>query len=210
LGYTTGIADLTRGELGTRGNAETRETEAARAAKILQVAMRENLGMADGFFLNDREHQLKIIHVLRKYRPDVVLANAVDDRHTDHGKAAKLVADACFLSGLRRIETRENGDLQEAWRPRAVYHYIQDRHLKPDLVVDISAYWEAKRSAILAYETQFYNPGLTEPQTPISSEDFLHFLEGRAREMGRIIGARYGEGFTVSRSPGVRNFLELD
>jgi len=209
-GYSLGIVDLTRGELGTRGNADTRKKEAENAAEILHAEVRVNLEMADGFFVNDRENQMKIIQVLRKYRPHLVLANAIEDRHTDHGKAARLVADACFLSGLRRVETRDEGFEQEAWRPVSVYHYIQDRHLKPDLVVDISNHWETKRRAILAYETQFYNPGLAEPETPISSEDFLHFLEGRAREMGRIIGVRFGEGFTTSRPPGVRDLMQLD
>jgi bacillithiol biosynthesis deacetylase BshB1 len=210
LGYRTGIVDLTQGELGTRGDADTRMAEAAAAARILNLSHRQNLGMADGFFINDRDHQLAIIRTIRNLRPEIVLANAVRDRHTDHGKAAELTAQACFLSGLSRIETVDDaGRPQKAWRPKHVYHYIQDRHIAPDLVVDISAHWEQKKAAILAYGSQFWTPDASGPQTPISGEDFLLFLEGRSREMGRIIGVPFGEGFTSARPPGTTNLFHL-
>lgn len=210
LGYRTGIVDLTQGELGTRGDAATRMAEAAAAAEILGLNHRQNLGMADGFFVNDSEHQLAIIRVIRTLRPEIVLANAIRDRHTDHGKAAELTAQACFLAGLGRIETvDETGRLQAPWRPKNVYHYIQDRHIAPDLVVDISACWDRKKAAILAYESQFWKPENDGPQTPISGEDFLLFLEGRNRDMGRSIGVTFGEGFTTARPPGTTNLFHL-
>lgn len=210
LGYRTGIVDLTRGELGTRGDANTRMAEAQAAAGILGLSHRSNLGMEDGFFLNDREHQLALIRVIRSLRPEIVLANAIRDRHTDHGKAAELTAHACFLAGLSRIETiNDDGLAQEPWRPKQVYHYIQDRHIAPDLVVDISAWWEQKKTAILAYESQFWKPDAGGPQTPISGEDFLHFLEGRMRDTGRSIGVSFGEGFTSARPPGTSNLFNM-
>ena len=209
-GYRTGIVDLTQGELGTRGDADTRLAEAKTAADILGLSYRHNLRMADGFFLNDRDHQLAIIREIRKLRPEIVLANAIRDRHTDHGKGAELTAHACFLAGLSRIETfDDDGNPQAAWRPKNVYHYIQDRHLTPDLVVDISAHWEQKKSAILAYGSQFWTPDGGGPQTPISGQDFLLFLEGRARDMGRSIGVTFGEGFTSARPPGTANLFHL-
>ncbi|MFT5019782.1 MAG: bacillithiol biosynthesis deacetylase BshB1, partial [Polaribacter sp.] len=179
LGYKCGIVDLTRGELGTRGSGELRLIEAEKAQQILGIDARENLGFADGFFQNDREHQLPIIEVIRKYRPEIVLANSVHDRHPDHGKGAKLVADACFLSGLIRIETG-----QEAWRPKVVYHYIQDEFIHPDLTVDITPYFNKKIESILAYSSQFYDPESAEPDTPISGKEFLNFLKARAQVMG--------------------------
>ena len=204
LGYKCGIVDLARGELGTRGSGELRLIEAEKAQQILGVDVRENLGFADGFFQNDREHQLPIIEMIRKYRPEIVLANSVHDRHPDHGKGAKLVADACFLSGLIKIETG-----QEAWRPKAVYHYIQDEFIHPDLTVDITPYFDKKVESILAYGSQFYDPESAEPETPISGKGFLRFLKGRAQVMGRPIGAELAEGFTAARNIGVKNLFDL-
>jgi bacillithiol biosynthesis deacetylase BshB1 len=189
-GKKVGIVDFTRGELGTRGTPEIRLAESAAATQILGIHTRENLGLADGFFQNDRESQLKLIDVIRKYQPDIVLANALEDRHPDHGKGAALAIDACFLSGLRKIETG-----LPAWRPQHVYHYIQDRYLKPDFVVDISAHWATKEAAIRAFKSQFFDPNSTEPASYISSPDFLAFIEARAQEMGHKIGVKYGEGF---------------
>lgn len=209
-GYRIGIVDLTQGELGTRGDVTTRMAEASAAAEILGLSYRQNLGMADGFFVNDREHQLAIIRVIRSLRPAIVLANAIRDRHTDHGKGAELTAHACFLAGLSRIETYDDmGRPQAAWRPGHVYHYIQDRHITPDLVVDISPHWEQKKAAIMAYGSQFWKPDGGGPQTPISGEDFLLFLEGRARDMGRSIGVTFGEGFTSARPPGTTDLFRL-
>ena len=204
LGYECGIVDLTQGELGTRGSGELRLVEAERAKNILGISARENLGFADGFFLNDREHQLLIIKMIRKYRPEIVLANSVHDRHPDHGKAAQLVADACFLAGLIKIETG-----QQAWRPKAVYHYIQDEFIQPDLTVDVTPYFDKKIEAILAYSSQFYNPESDEPDTPISGKDFLEFLKGRAQVMGRPISVRFAEGFTTKRNIGIDSFFNL-
>ena len=190
-GKKVGIVDFTRGELGTRGTPEIRRQESADATKILGLHARENLGIRDGFFRNDEETQLKLIEVIRKYQPEVVLANALEDRHPDHGKGAQLAIDACFLSGLRQIKT---GDLP-AWRPTQLYHYIQDRYLEPDFVVDISAHWDQKESAIRAFKSQFFDPSSTEPSSYISSPDFLNFIQARAMEMGHKIGVKYGEGF---------------
>lgn len=210
LGYSIGIVDLTAGQLGTRGTAAIRAEEAAAAAEILGLDVRENLGMEDGFFVNDKAHQLRVIEAIRAYQPDIVFCNAVRDRHIDHGKASNLVSDACFLSGLVKIETFREGKKQEPWRPKAVYHYIQDRYIEPDFVVDITAYFERKQAAILAYKTQFYSGESDLPQTPISSKDFLGFLEGRSRDFGRIIGVTYAEGFTVERTPGVEDVFDLE
>lgn len=203
-GYKCGIIDLTQGELGTRGNAELRLQEAERAKEILGLEARENLGFADGFFQNDKAHQLPIVKMIRKYQPEIVLANSITDRHPDHGKAAKLVADACFLSGLIKIETNE-----EAWRPKAVYHYIQDEYIHPDFSVDITDFWDKKLESIQAYTSQFYNPASDMPETPISGKDFLEFLRGRAMVVGRPIGAKYAEGFTAARNVGVNNLFDL-
>lgn len=208
-GKKVGILDLTRGELGTRGTAETREREAANATKILNVSVRENLGFKDGFFENNQEHQLEIIKILRKYRPEVVLCNAVDDRHIDHGKGAKLVSDACFLSGLMKIDTEDENGKQEAWRPKNVYHYIQWKNLNPDVVVDISGYIDKKLEAVKAYETQFFKEDSKEPATPISSDNFLDSITYRARDLGRIIGTEHAEGFTVERYPAVDSIFDL-
>ncbi|MHA8108190.1 bacillithiol biosynthesis deacetylase BshB1 [Aquirufa sp. A-Brett2-W8] len=190
-GKKVGIVDFTRGELGTRGTPEIRLQESADATKILGLHARENLGIRDGFFRNDEKTQLKLIEIIRKYQPDIVLANALVDRHPDHGKGAQLAIDACFLSGLRQIKT---GDLS-AWRPAQVYHYIQDRYLEPDFVVDISAHWDQKEAAIRAFKSQFFDPNSTEPTSYISSPDFLNFIQARAMEMGHKIGVKFGEGF---------------
>lgn len=195
-GKKVGIVDFTRGELGTRGTPEIRLQESADATKILGLHARENLGIRDGFFRNDEETQLKLIEVIRKYQPDIVLANALEDRHPDHGKGAQLAIDACFLSGLRQIKT---GDLP-AWRPAQVYHYIQDRYIEPDFVVDISAQWNQKEAAIRAFKSQFFDPSSSEPASYISSPDFLNFIQARAMEMGHKIGVKYGEGFQSQKT----------
>jgi bacillithiol biosynthesis deacetylase BshB1 len=195
-GKKVGIVDFTRGELGTRGTPEIRLQESADATKILGLHARENLGIRDGFFRNDEQTQIKLIEVIRKYQPDIVLANALQDRHPDHGKGAQLAIDACFLSGLRQIKT---GNLP-AWRPLQLYHYIQDRYLEPDFVVDISAYWDQKEAAIRAFKSQFFDPSSTEPASYISSPDFLNFIQARAMEMGHKIGVKYGEGFQSQKT----------
>lgn len=199
-GHKIGIIDLTRGELGTRGSAEIREKESASAAKILDLDVRENLSFKDGFFSIDEKHQLPIIEMIRKYRPDIVLCNAVSDRHPDHGRAAKLVSESCFLSGLPKVVTFQNGKPQESWRPKVVYHYIQDYFIEPDFVVDITPFWEIKKQSILAYGSQFYNPESKEPVTPIATKEFMDFLEARARQFGRPAGYTFAEGFTVERT----------
>lgn len=208
-GKKVGILDLTRGEMGTRGTAETRKEEAAAAAEILKLSVRENLGFRDAFFINDEAHQMEIIKVLRKYRPEIVLCNAVEDRHIDHGRSAKLVSDACFLSGLRRIETSHERGEQEAWRPKHVYHYIQWQNIEPDIVVDISGYMEIKLAAVKAYKTQFWNENSKEPATPISSDNFLDSITYRARDLGRLIGTDHAEGFTVERYAAVDSIFDL-
>ncbi|MDF0708421.1 bacillithiol biosynthesis deacetylase BshB1 [Flagellimonas okinawensis] len=210
-GKKVGIVDLTRGELGTRGSAEIRDKEAAKAAEILGVTVRENMEFADGFFVNDKEHQLELIKIIRKYRPEIVLCNAVDDRHIDHGKGSKLVSDACFLSGLMKIDTKMDGDdsWQEAWRPKLIYHFIQWKNLEPDFVVDVSGFIEKKTDAIMAYGSQFYDPDSDEPETPISSKNFTDSVNYRARDLGRIIGVDYAEGFTVERYVGVDSLDDL-
>lgn len=210
-GKKVGIVDLTRGELGTRGSAEIRDREAAKAAKILGIAVRENMEFADGFFVNDKEHQLEIIRMIRKYRPEIVLCNAVDDRHIDHGRGSKLVSDACFLSGLIKIDTKIDGgdEWQEPWRPKVVYHYIQWKNLKPDFVVDVTGFIEKKTEAIMAYSSQFYDPDSNEPETPISSKNFTDSVVYRARDLGRIVGVEYAEGFTVERFVAVDHLDKL-
>jgi bacillithiol biosynthesis deacetylase BshB1 len=209
LGKKIGIIDLTRGELGTRGSAEIRDREAKAAAKILGVTIRENLNMRDGFFVNDEEHQLAIIRILRKYQPDIVLCNAIDDRHIDHGKGSKLVSDSCFLSGLMKIETQYDDKKQNAWRPKTVYHYIQWKNIVPDFLVDISGYNDKRIEAILAYGSQFYSADATEPETPIATKNFLESLNYRAQDLGRLIGTDYAEGFTAERYLGVKRLGDL-
>lgn len=208
-GKKVGILDLTQGELGSRGSAELRLKEAAKAAEVLGVSVRENLGMADGFFENNKENQIAIIEALRKYQPDVVLANAITDRHPDHGRAAKLISDACFYAGLVKIETTDNGQKQEKWRPKAVYNYVQDRYLKPDFVVDVSEFVDKKMEAILCFSSQFYDPKSKEPATPISGESFLTFIKARMMQYGREIGVEYAEGFTAERYVGVEDITLL-
>jgi len=208
-GKKVGILDLTRGELGTRGTAEIRDKEAIDAAKILGVHVRENLSFADGFFTNDKEHQLEIIKILRKYKPEIVFCNAIDDRHIDHGRGSKLLSDACFLSGLRRIETTKDGIEQEAWRPKQVFHYIQWKNIAPDVVVDVTGYMDKKMEAVKAYQSQFYDPNSDEPNTPISSNNFFDSIIYRARDLGRIINTEYAEGYTVERYVAVDSIFDL-
>ncbi|AXT19759.1 bacillithiol biosynthesis deacetylase BshB1 [Flavobacteriaceae bacterium AU392] len=209
-GKKVGILDLTRGELGTRGSAEIRDGEAAEAAKILGVAVRENMAFADGFFINNKEHQLELIKKIRQYQPDIVLCNAIDDRHIDHPKGSNLASDACFLSGLIKIETELNGEKQKPWRPKQVYHYIQWKNLEPDFVVDVSGYMDVKMAAVEAYQTQFFNPKYEgEPDTPISSKNFTESIVYRAKDLGRLIGVEYAEGFTVERFVAVESLFDL-
>ncbi len=208
-GKKVGILDLTRGELGTRGSAEIRDKEAANSAKILGVAVRENLRFADGFFVNNKAHQLEIIKIIRKYQPEIVLCNAVDDRHIDHEKGSKLASDACFLSGLAKIETTYNNELQTAWRPKQVYHFIQWKNLEPDVVVDITGFVDKKMASVLAYKTQFFDENSKEPQTPISSKNFTDSVIYRTRDLGRLIGVEHAEGFTVERYVAVDSLFDL-
>ena len=209
LGKKVGIIDLTRGELGTRGSVEIRNSESAKASEILGVVVRENLDMRDGFFVNDEAHQLKVIEMIRKYQPEIVLCNAITDRHIDHGKGSKLVSDACFLSGLRQIKTELNGEAQEAWRPKVVYHYIQWQNIEPDFVVDISEFMNKKMESVLAYGSQFYDPKSNEPVTPIASKNFLDSINYRAQDLGRLVGVDYAEGFTTERYLAVNSLGDL-
>lgn len=209
LGKTVGIVDLTRGELGTRGSADLRDQEAATSAQILGVAVRENLRFRDGFFANDETHQLEVIKMIRKYQPEIVLCNAIEDRHIDHGKGSQLVSDACFLSGLMKIETQLDGQTQQAWRPKLVYHYIQWNDSKPDFVVDITGFTDTKVASILAYRSQFYDPNSTEPESPITSKNFLESLNYRSRDFGRLVGVDHAEGFTVERYLAVNSLGDL-
>jgi N-acetylglucosamine malate deacetylase 1 len=208
-GKKVGIVDLTEGELGTRGTVETRYEEAAAAALVMGLSVRENLKMRDGFFRNDEEHQMELIRVIRKYQPEIVLGNILEDRHPDHGRAGWMIYDACFLSGLQKIKTFDQGKEQEKWRPRMLLQYIQDRFYEPDLIVDISDVWEQRLEAIKAYKTQFHNPGLNEPQTYISSPEFMESLSARARDLGKRIGVKYGEGFVSRKNIGISGFDAL-
>lgn len=209
LGKSVGIIDLTQGELGTRGSAEIRFQEATNAAQILGVTVRENLKMRDGFFVNDEAHQLQVIKMIRKYRPEIVLCNAVDDRHIDHAKGSKLVSDACFLAGLQKVETVFEGNIQAAWRPKLVYHYIQWKSIEPDFVVDITGFMDKKMEAIMAYDSQFYNPNTDEPVTPIATKNFLESIKYRSQDLGRLIGTDFAEGFTVERYLAVSSLGDL-
>ena len=209
LGKTVGILDLTRGELGTRGNAELRAQEATHASKILGLSIREQLSMADGFFENNEAHQKEIIRIIRKYQPEIVLCNAITDRHPDHGRAAKLTADACFYSGLVKVETKENGKIQAAWRPKAVYHYIQDYFIEPDFVIDITPFMGKKIESIMSYSSQFFDPNSKEPETPISTKNFLDYVKSKGSLFGRAINVDYAEGYTVSRYIGIENLFDL-
>jgi len=209
LGKKVGILDLTLGELGTRGSAELRTKEANEAAKILGVSFRTQLKMKDGFFENNEEHQKQIIEIIRKHQPEIILCNAINDRHPDHGRASKLTSDACFYSGLIKIETIVDGKKQTAWRPKAVYHYIQDHYIHPDLVIDITDFMEIKHKAIMAFSSQFFDPNSKEPETPISSKAFIETMNSKMALWGRAIGVPYAEGFTVERYPGVNNLFDL-
>lgn len=208
-GKKVGIVDLTRGELGTRGTAETRSEEARTAGQILGVHVRENVGLKDGFFQNDEDSQRLLISALRKYRPEIVLGNAIDDRHPDHGRAATLINDSVFLAGLPKVKTQWEGEDQEAWRPRLLLHYIQDKYLKPDILIDITPHWSKKLEAIRAFKTQFFTPDSDEPETYISSPEFLAGVEARAREFGKSIQVTYAEGFTCKKLLGVRSLFDL-
>ncbi|MBK6986920.1 MAG: bacillithiol biosynthesis deacetylase BshB1 [Bacteroidetes bacterium] len=208
-GYKCGIVDLTNGELGTRGTAETRKEEAEASSKIIGIIAREYLNLADGFFNNDGDHRLEVVKMIRKYQPSIVLCNAISDRHPDHGRGASLVSDAIFLSGLVKVVTQIGGVDQLPWRPQAVYHYIQDRFIKPDFVVDVSDVWEQRMESVKAFKTQFYQADSTEPDTAISSKEFLDFLKGRAMEYGRPAGFQFAEGFTVERYPGINDLTLL-
>lgn len=210
LGKTVGILDLTRGELGTRGTPALRTEEAMSAAKILGVQMREQLTISDGFFENNETNQKHIIPILRKYQPEIVLCNAISDRHPDHGRSAKLVVDACFYSGLVKVETYgDDNKLQEAWRPKAVYNYIQDQFIEPDFVIDVTPFMDKKMESIMAYSSQFYDPKSREPETPISSKSFMEYIKAKSAVFGRTINCDYAEGFTVNRYIGVENLFDL-
>lgn len=209
-GKNVGLIDLTRGELGTRGSASIRDKEAALAAELLGVKFRKNLDFRDGFFVNNEPHQLEIIKLIREHQPELVLCNAIDDRHIDHAKGSQLVSDACFLSGLTKIETNNSaGEAQTAWRPARVYHYIQWKEITPDIVFDISGFLDKKIEAINAYASQFYDEKSDEPATPISSKNFLDSVRYRAQNLGRLAGVDAAEGFTVERTPLITNFDQL-
>jgi bacillithiol biosynthesis deacetylase BshB1 len=209
LGKKVGILDLTLGELGTRGNAELRTQEANNSANILGIQVRKQLNMADGFFEHNENHIYQIIEMIRLFQPEIVLCNAIQDRHPDHGRAAKLTADACFYSGLAKIQTNHHNVAQTCWRPKAVYHYIQDNFIEPDFVIDISEHMDKKMESILAFSSQFYNPNSDEPETPISSKNFMEHIKSRARQFARAINVDYAEGFTTNRYPGVDNLFDL-
>ncbi|HEY1025223.1 MAG TPA: bacillithiol biosynthesis deacetylase BshB1 [Sphingobacteriaceae bacterium] len=209
-GKKVGIVDFTRGELGTRGSADLRDEEAAASSKILGLAVRENLRMRDGFFANDEIHQLQLITMLRKYRPEIVLCNALQDRHPDHGKGSDLAVTSCFLSGLIRIRTELDGSAQEAWRPKLVLQYIQDNYIKPDILVDVTDFWDQKMESIQAFKSQFHSDDYNDPnQTYISTPEFLQVIDARARELGKAISATYAEGFTSKKLLGVESLFDL-
>lgn len=208
-GKKVGVVDFTQGEMGTRGTPEIRLQESAKAAKILQLSARENVAFKDVFFKNDETHQLKLVEMIRKYQPEIVIANAISDRHPDHGKGSSLASQACFMSGLLKIETSIEGINQSPWRPKVVYHYIQNNFINPDFVVDITPYWQTKIDSIMAFRSQFYDPTSKEPTSFISDPDFIPFIEARAREFGHKIMVKYGEGFTVERIPGVTDLFNL-
>jgi len=210
-GKKVGIVDLTQGELGTRGTEKTRYDEAQNAAKIMGVSTRVNMEFADGFFVNDKRHQMELIKIIRKYKPEIVVCNAIEDRHIDHAKGSQLVSDACFLSGLLKIDTKIEDDdaWQEPWRPKQIYHYIQWKNLEPDLIIDVSNFMDIKMDAVMAYKTQFYDKNSKEPMTPISTKNFTDNIKNRAIDMGRLIGTTYGEGFTVDRTLAVDSLFDL-
>jgi bacillithiol biosynthesis deacetylase BshB1 len=209
-GKKIGIVDLTRGELGTRGSAEIRDKEAALSSQILGLTVRENIGLPDGFFQNTKAFQLKVIEIIRKYRPEIIITNAFQDRHPDHGRASELVEASVFLSGLRKIETQLDGQPQQEWRPRLLLHFIQDMYIRPDIMVDVTPYWDKKIESIHAFGSQFFNPDWeNEPQTYISTPEFIHVVEARAREFGKTIGVKFGEGFTSRKILGVNSLFDL-
>lgn len=209
LGLKTGIVDISAGELGTRGNIELRAKESAKASEILKLDARVNLGLPDGFFEVNEASLKLVVAELRHFKPDIVLINSENDRHPDHGRAHELLKRACFLSGLPKIETQRNGVTQTAWRPKAIYAYIQDYYLEPDFIIDVTDHWKDRMDALMAYSSQFYNPESKEPQTPISTPDFLRFIEGRAAMLGRLIGAGFGEGLRTIRPAGVNSLTDL-
>ena len=209
LGYKVGIVDLTKGELGTRGTPQTRLEESASAAKILNLSARENLGFADGFFSDSQEECLKIIEQIRYFQPDIVICNSPQDRHPDHGKGNNLIVKASFLSGLRKIETTYNDIIQEPWRAKNIYSYIQDQYIKPDFVIDVSPFWETKKESIYAYKSQFWDPESSEPASYISSLEFIEFIEARSKEMGHSIGVKHGEGFIKHSQLAVNNLFDI-
>ncbi len=209
LGYKVGVIDLTRGELGTRGTAKIRDQEAADSSKILGLSIRENLGLRDGFFKNAEEDQLKVVKAIRQYRPEIVLTNAIYDRHPDHGRASDLVYESCFLSGLTKVETQDQSKPQMVWRPKSVYHFVQSQYIQPDIVVDVSDFWEMKIESLRAFKSQFYDPQSKEPETFISNPGFMKLIEARGHELGYAIGAKYGEGFTVRNLIGVNDLFHL-
>ncbi len=209
LGHSVGLVELTAGELGTRGTPEVRRQEAEAGMKVLGARFRYQLGLPDGFFRADRESLLKVIASIRAHRPRLVLTNALQDRHPDHGRAASLVAEACFLSGLRRIHTEHDQVPQEEHRPAMVLHCVQDHWHDPDVIVDVSAQWEKKLEALMCFKSQFFDPESSEPSSPIANPDFMPFLEGRSRQMGRLVHARHGEGFTCARPLGLEDLLVL-
>ncbi len=209
LGKKVGVVDLTHGELGTRGTAKIRDQEAAASSKVLGLSVRGNLGLRDGFFKNVEEDQLKVVEAIRKYQPEIVLTNAVHDRHPDHGRASELVYESTFLSGLSKVETKSDGKLQTAWRPKAVYHFIQSLYIAPDFVVDVTDFWDKKIESLRAFKSQFYDPQSKEPETFISNPGFMKLIEARGHELGYSIGAKYGEGFTVRRHLGVNSLFDL-
>lgn len=209
LGKKVGVVDLTRGELGTRGTAEIRDQEAAASSKILGLSVRENLGLRDGFFENSEKDQLKVVAAIRQYQPEIVLTNAVHDRHPDHGRGAELVYQSTFLSGLVKVETKLEGRSQQAWRPKAVYHFIQSLYIQPDFVVDVSDFWDKKIESLRAFKSQFYDPSSKEPETFISNPGFMKLIDSRGQELGYTIGVKYGEGFTVRRHVGVKNLFDF-
>lgn len=209
MGKKVGIVDLTRGELGTRGTVTIRTQEAMNAAKIIGAVLRENMGFEDGFFINDKAHQMAIVEVIRKYQPEVVLCNAVDDRHLDHPKGSQLVSDACFLSGLRKITTEEAGIPQTAWRPTQVYHYMQWKNTQPDFVVDVTGFMDVKERAVKAHASKFFNPNSKEPESPITTQNFINSVLYRANDLGRMIGVESAEGFSTERYVAVRQLGDL-
>jgi len=208
-GKKVGIVDFTQGQMGTRGTPELRLQEAVKSSEILKLSVRENLGFEDVYFTNDIDHQLKVVEMIRKYKPEILLANAQKDRHPDHGKAAEIVKTAVFLAGLKKLETSLDGEAQSPWRPRSVYHYIQSTMLKPDFVHDVSGYWEQRNTAIRAFSSQFHDPNVDGPETIISSPEFMLMLDARGKMLGQSIGADFGEGFIVTRNLGVKDMFSL-